>query len=600
MAKTKGVITSVKFQHPVFEAEPPPAESFMEPASRSQTSAQRPKTSPYTAPPVALHIGPDQRAYYVPPDLLQNSTWLASSRSWDTDIHLPDVDASTGHVLVHYLYTGTYQTLNDVDTSLVDDTHVEFKRAVLAYITAQTHELLALEQLAQHEIERFGANMDIFEVVEAVSDVFAKVPGDDTWLQGYIEGKVKMAFEDDETTFVRKDLFGSIEDVKLMRVLAKCVIGLYQDAVVEMLGVGKEVFPGGVAKYIAGSREEERTEESFADEGTFGEDGPAEDFPVENFPAEDSTATASEDKFAEDDVWGSSNDSMLKNKGEKSSAALVEDPVSAPVPAPEKAKEDELPSLTLSIAVKKKKGKKKFMKKAKEEPTVSDPTSPPPGTAVSVHADLGATLVADGEINNRKKVNEGTALEEAPTSLPEPEPDADESQVTCFQGLSKMQKKKLRKALRDEAMRKEQEKEEEAAAEPESRPDDIMINRITVAASQEKQGIYGLVPASPTVSKPPNGNHFILDSVQELPAVGTIKAALAEEENINQTEGVALRIINGYSKLKAELVQPTEAEDGICPLRAKHLLEGDQWKTCQQCQALLCQVAINLVRTGHE
>jgi hypothetical protein len=57
-------------------------------------------------------------------------------------------------------------------------------------------------------------------------------------------------------------------------------------------------------------------------------------------------------------------------------------------------------------------------------------------------------------------------------------------------------------------------------------------------------------------------------------------------------------VTNGHSGLKAELEQHIEAEDEICPVRAKHLL-GDEWKHCRQCRVLLRQVAIQLARAGN-
>ncbi|OCK74680.1 hypothetical protein K432DRAFT_447165 [Lepidopterella palustris CBS 459.81] len=42
-----------------------------------------------------------------------------------------------------------------------------------------------------------------------------------------------------------------------------------------------------------------------------------------------------------------------------------------------------------------------------------------------------------------------------------------------------------------------------------------------------------------------------------------------------------------------------ESESGVCPNRAKHLLDGDMWKDCRQCRAMLCQVAIQLARMTH-
>lgn len=71
---------------------------------------------------------------------------------------------------------------------------------------------------------------------------------------------------------------------------------------------------------------------------------------------------------------------------------------------------------------------------------------------------------------------------------------------------------------------------------------------------------------------------------------------------LKQNEEVETRVSsNGHSGFQAEPEpeQPVKIEDGICPVRAKHLLEGDKWKTGRQCRAVLRQVAIQLASTAH-
>jgi hypothetical protein len=94
--------------------------------------------SPYASPPIAIFIGPEHKKHYVLQDLLQNPNWVTSSCPRGDGIHLLDVDESTGHLPVHYLYTGAYQTLDDMETSPAKEIHAEFKRAVLVYIAAKT------------------------------------------------------------------------------------------------------------------------------------------------------------------------------------------------------------------------------------------------------------------------------------------------------------------------------------------------------------------------------------------------------------------------------------------------------------------------------
>ena len=91
----------------------------------------------YTSPFVTLHFGPTHQIYYLPEVLLQRLENIPSRDAWTSEIHLVDVDASIGHVLIHFLYTGVYQTLNDENVESAEYTHKtlvrdEFQTAVFA------------------------------------------------------------------------------------------------------------------------------------------------------------------------------------------------------------------------------------------------------------------------------------------------------------------------------------------------------------------------------------------------------------------------------------------------------------------------------------
>jgi hypothetical protein len=94
--------------------------------------------SPYTKSPVALHIGSEETVYYVPRHLLP-SGW--NKTNGEDSILLHDVEIEAGHTLVHYLYTGEYQTLDAVVSSTLDACG-GLKRALLVYIMAKDYNLI--------------------------------------------------------------------------------------------------------------------------------------------------------------------------------------------------------------------------------------------------------------------------------------------------------------------------------------------------------------------------------------------------------------------------------------------------------------------------
>ena len=190
--------------------------------------------SPYKSPVVTLCIGPEGAEYHIPQDLLQNPDWVASSYSGMT-VKLPDVEESTGHVLVHYLHTGAYQTLNDVETSAAKEINIEFKRAISVYTAAHSYGLHGLQQLAKGKVEQLGAEMSITEVIETIDNDFSKLPSDAAWFHDFLHQKAKATFEENRTTFRDNDFFDHITDIALARILVKYVVGLYEDKVSCML-----------------------------------------------------------------------------------------------------------------------------------------------------------------------------------------------------------------------------------------------------------------------------------------------------------------------------------------------------------------------------
>ncbi|KAF2184780.1 hypothetical protein K469DRAFT_449053, partial [Zopfia rhizophila CBS 207.26] len=169
---------------------------------------------------------------------------VASCRSFAGNIHLPNVDESTGHVLVHYLYTSAYQTLDDMETSLVGEANIEFKKAVLAYTAANKYSLRGLQQLSKHKIEHFGAEMNIFNVIEAIKKNFSKLLCNNPWVYNYLDRKAKTTFKEDHTVFTRNNFFNRINDVALAKVMAKCIVELYNNKVSRMLNTEREPVPG--------------------------------------------------------------------------------------------------------------------------------------------------------------------------------------------------------------------------------------------------------------------------------------------------------------------------------------------------------------------
>ena len=143
----------------------------------------------------------------MPQDLLQSTEWIVSylgaspfysfsnnsySRPSKPCIRLPSVDEDTGHVLIHYLYTGTYQTLDNAGKT--EERRVEFKRAVAAYFAARTYKLRGLEWLAMESIEHFGTQVPIADIFDVINREFQKFSDKSTWFHNYLKEKRSQGF----------------------------------------------------------------------------------------------------------------------------------------------------------------------------------------------------------------------------------------------------------------------------------------------------------------------------------------------------------------------------------------------------------------------
>lgn len=193
---------------------------------------------PYISSPVTLQIGPGLCSYYVSKDLLKNPDWIAfCTNMWTSTgiISLPDLDENIGHTLVHYLYTGTYETINIRSNLSGTNDHTEFKQAVSVCVAAQTYHLPGLQELARKEANRLGMHLDVFEAVDAVGQNYRKFGEVMIWLSDYLEEKIKAAFHEDHTAFVKTPLLDRSSNSDLNSFLAQCVLNLYSEKISTLL-----------------------------------------------------------------------------------------------------------------------------------------------------------------------------------------------------------------------------------------------------------------------------------------------------------------------------------------------------------------------------
>jgi hypothetical protein len=181
--------------------------------------------SPYACSPVVIDVGPGLATYWVPKHLLRSPRW--STTDAGGTLCLSGVSAATGHTLVHYLYTGTYQTLDAKMGDAVAPSHIKFKQALLTLVLASTYDLLDLERLAKEQIELYGSRMALVEVLDVVREELSKVTC--SRLHQYVQTRAKEQFENDHTFFTSKAFIESVGDGALHRFTTCHLLELFSE-----------------------------------------------------------------------------------------------------------------------------------------------------------------------------------------------------------------------------------------------------------------------------------------------------------------------------------------------------------------------------------
>lgn len=149
-----------------------------------------PISRPYELPIVTITIG--HTKYGIPGNLLQDYPKLTQDPTRNPHIALADVEEDVGHTLVHFLYSGSYET---IDSTLTEGTYMEreYQRSLLVYQASRTYNILNLGELAKKYIEHFDKAIPVYGILQATGRVFPKMPKDEVWLPNYIKKVLRRA-----------------------------------------------------------------------------------------------------------------------------------------------------------------------------------------------------------------------------------------------------------------------------------------------------------------------------------------------------------------------------------------------------------------------
>ncbi|RKF79816.1 hypothetical protein GcC1_042027 [Golovinomyces cichoracearum] len=226
--------------------------------------------SPYTSRMVTLRFGQSGKAYYVSCDLLYNQSFITLN---DNDYDCGYTE-DIGHVLVHFIYTGTYQTL--VSTKRYQNTRdqmlAELQIAAEVLFASNAWNLPGLCKLAEIMIHRLCKSIKVLDAVDIIDTVLLNKEKDNSeisrrskrWLKEFLISSLQEAFDKNDEMFQDIKLFEGLENLELINVLSAALFNMCYSRLQESLEREKQLKKSLAAekKLREAEAEEAKTEES--------------------------------------------------------------------------------------------------------------------------------------------------------------------------------------------------------------------------------------------------------------------------------------------------------------------------------------------------
>ncbi|KAM7198975.1 hypothetical protein V8F33_004712 [Rhypophila sp. PSN 637] len=190
----------------------------------------RPDNSPYASTPCTV---PFASPMTVPKDILIKSPKLHAAFE-DKLPELPDIPEDIGHVLVHYLHTGTYESLKPKEPFIPSKQIVELKTSIKAYAAARAYDLPELMRLAQQQIEKHGEGLPLPSLLEITRDSFPTLSEHDDWFIDYLKSRIRPHLEDPKS-ILGSDLLDRISGIlSPHKVLLRTVLEMFCERIVPL------------------------------------------------------------------------------------------------------------------------------------------------------------------------------------------------------------------------------------------------------------------------------------------------------------------------------------------------------------------------------
>ncbi|KAJ3545322.1 hypothetical protein NM208_g2560 [Fusarium decemcellulare] len=165
-------------------------------------------------------------ALRIPRQLLSQSATLAAkvdSTGGISTVHIHDITYDAGHVIVHFLATGTYQCLKPQGATAGKKYLSEFITAIRVYVASGALHLPSLRTLARGEIARVGDRLSlpaVIETMEVLGPSFGRLPG----IIGYVESRIMSSIVKAPPATAKKLLSELVAPTTMSNLLLKSMV----------------------------------------------------------------------------------------------------------------------------------------------------------------------------------------------------------------------------------------------------------------------------------------------------------------------------------------------------------------------------------------
>ncbi|KAK4097555.1 hypothetical protein N658DRAFT_489084 [Parathielavia hyrcaniae] len=199
------------------------AEPAVPAAPVTQEVDTRPETSPYGSHACTM---PFASPLTLPLDILKKNPKLYAAY----ESCLPELQGlpeDVGHVIVHFLHTGAYESLKPKQTDAVAKQICELKTSIQAYAAARAYDLPDLMRLAEAQIAKNGDGLPLPAMLEVARDAYPTLTEADGWFLDYLQSRIRPHLQD-PTTLLGSDTLDQISSIiSPNRVLLRTLLELF-------------------------------------------------------------------------------------------------------------------------------------------------------------------------------------------------------------------------------------------------------------------------------------------------------------------------------------------------------------------------------------